>query len=240
LNSHPDVFMSTVKKPGAARGVDPFAGRRSGDEVADVVARALASIAPNGVEVGTELINAAHVSRLHEVELAAISQSVPVRRNEFATGRVLLRRLLGIDAPIPVAPDRRPVVPPAFVTSLAHDRAVAVAAVASSSRWAALGVDVEPATPLGADMARMILRHEELHLDAHLAFVLKEATYKAWAAGGGRLLDHHDVLVADEGSGEFTATVLPDGVEFIVRSASAGARHLALVAVDTTVGRSSR
>ena len=49
----------------------------------------------------------------------------------------------------------------------------------------ALGIDIEPATPLSAGVARLILRPEERHLDPHLAFVLKEAAYKAWSELGG-------------------------------------------------------
>ena len=54
---------------------------------------------------------------------------------------------------------------------------------------AALGIDVEPTGPLSAEMAAVILRPDEAGLDAHLAFTLKEAVYKAWSAVGGELID---------------------------------------------------
>ncbi|MBK8333258.1 MAG: hypothetical protein IPL07_12960 [Acidimicrobiaceae bacterium] len=53
-----------------------------------------------------------------------------------------------------------------------------------------LGIDVEPTDPLAAEIGGVILRDDERAMDAHLAFALKEAAYKAWSTGGGRMLDH--------------------------------------------------
>jgi 4'-phosphopantetheinyl transferase EntD len=170
------------------------------------------------------------LARLHEVEAAHVARAVPRRQNEFAAGRALLRDLLGREVTIPVAPDRSPVLPSGVVGSLAHDREVVVAALSTEPDIAALGVDVEPATPLELDLAAVILRDDEAGIDAHRAFTMKEAAYKAWSTLGGRMLDHHDVRVRLDGD-RFLAEVVADGSVFEGRSALVARRWLALVVV---------
>ena len=138
--------------------------------------------------------------------------------------------MLGGDVPIPVRPDRAPELPAGVAVSLAHDDALAVAAVSFDRRIAALGIDVEPATPLSAEMAAAIVRPDEVGLDAHLAFTLKEAVYKAWSAGGGELIDFDAVrLTLDDD--RFSGEVVAVGARFDGRYAKAGGRWLALVVV---------
>ncbi|MFT3853243.1 MAG: hypothetical protein QM733_10960 [Ilumatobacteraceae bacterium] len=193
------------------------------------VADALASLAPAGVRTGARLISPTDVAGLHDVERAAVARAVDKRRNELASGRALLRSLLGADVAIPVGPTRAPVLPDGVIGSLAHDREVAVAAVSSDPAVAALGVDVEDDAALSDGMARLILRPDEAGIDAHLAFCLKEAAYKAWSTLGGRLVDHHDARVSVAGD-TFTAEM--DGLLVVPgRFAHAGTRWLALAVV---------
>jgi len=191
---------------------------------------ALAALAPAGVRTGVRRIDPADVDLLAPIERAAVARAVAKRRREFATGRVLLRELLGSSDGIAVADGRAPVWPPGWSGSLAHDHEQAVAAVSDAPSVRALGIDVEPVTPLEADLARLILRPDEAGLDAHLAFSLKEAAYKAWSATGGRMLDHLDVRLTLDGD-RFTALVVEDGVRLDGRSAVAAGRTLALVVV---------
>lgn len=167
----------------------------SGEHVARAVAAALQAIAPTGVRVGARDIGADDEAALLPAERVAVRAAIPRRRAEFATGRVLLRELLGTSLAIPVAGDRRPVLPDGFVASLAHAGDIAIAAAGAESEFAAIGIDVEPIHELGADVAEHILRSDDGTTDALLGFVLKEAAYKAWSALGGGLLDHHDVRV---------------------------------------------
>lgn len=198
------------------------------------VAAALASLAPAGVRTGARLISPADVAGLHDVERAVVARAVDKRRNELATGRALLRDLLGADVAIPVGPTRAPVLPHGVVGSLAHDREVAVAAITSDPAVAALGVDVEDDATLSDGMARLILRPDERGLDAHLAFCLKEAAYKAWSTLGGRLIDHHDARLSTIGDA-FTAEM--DGRLVVPgRFTHAGSRWLALAVVAEPPG----
>lgn len=190
-------------------------------------------IAPADVATGVRCIDERDVALLLPEELATIATAVAIRRREFASGRVLLRTLIGTDRAIPVGFHRAPVVPPGYAASLAHDRHIVVAAV-TQSPGVVLGIDVEPADRLEADVAALVQRSDESDVDAHLAFTLKEATYKAWSRRGGRMLDHHDVrLTVDDGS--FSAEVVDDGARFDGRFTRGADRWIALV-VDRTLG----
>lgn len=198
----------------------------------------LAGLAPPPVRVGWRRIDARDLSSLHDVERARIERAVALRQREFASGRALLRDLIGRRVAIPVAADRRPILPSGIRASLAHDREVVVAAVTEDPAITALGIDVEPASPLGSEIADLVLRPDEAGIDAHLAFTLKEAAYKAWSTLGGRILDHHDVrLTAADGS--FTADVIDEACTFTGRWVKAGVRWLALVVAREIPRRSS-
>jgi hypothetical protein len=218
---------------------------------------ALRLLAGGRVMIGARAVDEHDIDLLLPAELAHVARAVPKRRREFATGRALLRALLGTDEAIEVADDRSPRLPLGVVASLAHDAHVAVAAVSTDPSVRAIGIDVEPDDPLSDDMARTILRPEETGLDAHLVFALKEAAYKAWSGLGGDLLDHHDVrvtLTADPPADPATdpaaealadvpapngavrpsgyrAEVLRTRTRFAGRFVGAAGRHLALVVV---------
>ena len=198
-------------------------------------ARALAALAPSGVRTGVRAIDAGDLATLREIEAETVARAVEVRRREFATGRTLLRELIGFEGAIPMRPDRAPALPPNVVGSLAHDRGLAIAAVADAGAFRALGVDVEPSDVLTGDLGRVILRPDERSIDAHLAFVLKEAAYKAWSATGGPMLDHHDVRVSIDGE-RFHAEVVGRGTTLAGRFRTVGGRHLALVVVPRAPG----
>jgi 4'-phosphopantetheinyl transferase EntD len=195
--------------------------------------RALRSMAPPWVRTGVRVIDPRDEAGMWPNERMAIAGAVARRRAEFATGRALLRLLIGHDVEIPIGSDRRPRLPDGVTATLAHDRDVAVAAVTTRPRCRALGIDIEPATTLDEDVARLICGAQERHLDAHLVFVLKEAAYKAWSSSGGRMLEHSEVSVDVDPSGSyFTATVTPDEASFAGRYTVVDGRWLALVACD--------
>jgi 4'-phosphopantetheinyl transferase EntD len=191
----------------------------------------LKRIAPAGVVVAARELadDASDIASLHDVELAAIGGAAPIRRREFAAGRALLRELIGRDVAIPVAPDRRPVLPPGVVASLSHHDRDVVAAIATDPAVLAIGIDVGPVVEFEPDLARIVLRDDEPDLLADLAFVAKEATYKAWSSLGGRMLEHHDVRLVVHGD-TFTGEVVGDR-SFDGWVVGAGGRWAALVVV---------
>lgn len=200
------------------------------------LATALASLAPPDVVSGARRISGEDERHLHEVEATHVERAVAKRRHEYASGRRLLRELLASDAAIPTAADRKPVLPAGTVGSLAHDSQFVVAAVAAAGAYRSLGIDVEPDTPLDASMTAMIVRDDET-LDAHLAFTLKEAVYKAWSAAGGPMLEHHDVRItaataeADSEPAPFQGEIIAAESVLSGRFTRAGGRWLALVTV---------
>ena len=206
---------------------DPTEGAAAVAAVGDALAR----LAPAGVRTGCRAIAASDVGSLFPVEAVAVARAVPRRRHEFATGRVLLRQLVGADVPIDVAADRSPVLPAGVVGSLAHAGSLAVAAACGTDVAAALGVDVEPATALDDGLAAVILRPDEGAMDAHLAFTLKEAVYKAWSGCGGGMLEHHDVRLTVRRHGWFDAVEARSCARFVGRYAAAAGHWLALVVV---------
>ena len=192
-------------------------------------------MAPPWVRTGARTIEVCDIDDLRPGEWEAVARAVPARQAEFASGRALLRELIGTDVEILAGPDRRPRFPDGVTGTLAHDHEVVVAATADGSRCRALGIDIEPLSVLTPDEARLVRRADERHLDPHLLFVLKEAAYKAWSSVGGRMLEHHQVVVdVDQPARTFTAIVDSTGVEFRGRYIVVENRHLALVVDDTT------
>lgn len=159
-------------------------------------------------------------------EIEAMRHARPLRRREFVTGRTLARRALaalgGPSVPIPRGPDRAPLWPEGYVGSIAHCD-IACCAVAAKSRDAhSLGIDIEPAQPLGTALIPLIVRPEEQARFGRLenravaewttiAFCAKEAFYKSWYGLNRRYLDFLDVdveLRLDEpDAGGFSAVV---------------------------------
>jgi len=162
----------------------------------------------------------------HAAEAGLVERAVPARRAEFAAGRRLAHRLLrglgASDEPLLVAPDRAPLWPRGFTGTLSHGAGRCAVAVARRDHLRALGLDVESADPLAADLVPTVLTPRErarLGADAgdaeplrraKLHFAAKEAVYKAVAAEVGRLLELHEVEIElDEPRGRFEARVAP-------------------------------
>lgn len=132
----------------------------------------------------------------------------PRRYAEFLHGRACARQALsalGIpDVAIPVGTHREPCWPAGIVGSISHGGGVACAVVGWQTRFAALGVDIEPADQLEPSLASRICRPEEsgqlqtsasAGLLAKVVFCVKESVYKCVWPLCGTFLDFHDVEV---------------------------------------------
>jgi 4'-phosphopantetheinyl transferase EntD len=189
---------------------------------------ALRDLAPRHVVTGARRVDRGDERALFPEERSAVRRAVASRRQQFASGRALLRELLGRDVAIPVGSDRRPVLPAPFVASLAHDSEYAVAAATRDRRIAGLGIDIEPVAPFTPELARHILRTDDELTDPASAFVIKEAAYKAWSRPGRPILDHHDVRITAADDTTILATVLPTGDSLPVHAAFVAGRWLAV------------
>jgi 4'-phosphopantetheinyl transferase EntD len=158
----------------------------------------------------------------HAAEAALVERAVPARRAEFAAGRRLAHALLGglgaASAPLLTTPTRAPLWPSGFTGSISHGAGLCLVAVARSTDLRAIGIDVESADPLAAELVSTVLTPRErtrlagtdLLRRAKLHFAAKEAVYKAVAAEVGRLLELHEVEIElDEPRARFEARVVP-------------------------------
>jgi 4'-phosphopantetheinyl transferase EntD len=166
---------------------------------------AIDALSVPGIMIGHRLISPGDEHALAPDEVRSISSSVIERRRASGAARIVARELLGrlgqVDCPLPRAPSGAPTWPAGVIGSLAHDHRVAVAAIGRSREVGALGIDVEPAEALPADLLDIVATpHERLKIGddpftGRLLFAAKEAVYKAVYPLDRMFLDHHDVQV---------------------------------------------
>lgn len=172
-------------------------------DVDPVLQVAIAALAPPGVLIGHRLIAMGDEAALLPPERRAFAASVVKVRRAGGAARLVARDLLArLGHPgvaLPKSPSGAPRWPDGIVGSLAHDDRVAIAAIAKRQDMAALGIDIEPAEPLPADLLDLVAtprEHAALQHDpfqGRLHFVVKEAVYKAVHPLDGIFLEHHDV-----------------------------------------------
>lgn len=125
-------------------------------------------------------------------ERAATERMVPARHREFAAGRAAARQAMQAigcaQIAVPMGEDRTPVWPDGLRGSISHCATACIAVVGPSP--ATLGIDLEPDTPLDADLIPHIcmpLERDWLALQpptargalARIIFSAKEAVFKA-------------------------------------------------------------
>jgi len=146
----------------------------------------------------------------------ALPGAVPTRLREFAAGRAAARMAmasLGLPAlPVPQGGDRAPVWPAGLNGSITHTRTACLAAV--TAQRTSLGIDLEKASPLSADLWPLVLspderamadRDPEPGLRAKMVFCAKEAAYKAQYRITGQLYGFDGMAVVFD-AGTFAAT----------------------------------
>lgn len=162
-------------------------------------------LSPLGVRIGARRIRAGDEAAFVGPGATASGANL-ARRRASGAARIAARRVLaalGSDAsaPLPRLPSGAPLWPADVVGSLAHDDEFAVAAAALKRDAGALGVDVEPAEPLPADILDLALSARERRgvendpVRARLIFCAKEAVYKAINALDGSPLEYDDIEI---------------------------------------------
>ena len=163
------------------------------------------AMAVSGILVAHRLIAAGDEQALLPEEYEAFARSVLKVRRASGAARIVARELLQqLGAPphsIPKSASGAPVWPNGIAGSLAHASEVAVAAVAMAHDFASVGIDVEPAGALDADLLEIVATADERRAigtdagRARVLFCIKEAVYKAVYPLDRIFLDHHDVEV---------------------------------------------
>jgi len=164
---------------------------------------AMISMAPAGIHLGCRIIRADDEKRLLPEERSAVTTRDRDARRASGAARHLARGLLENLGHKGIAIGRersgRPLWPAGVVGSLAHDGAVAVAAVASNRAIASLGIDVELVAPLPDDISPLVITLSDnpgtigAGVAGRLIFAAKEAVFKAAYALDGALLDYDDI-----------------------------------------------
>jgi 4'-phosphopantetheinyl transferase EntD len=161
---------------------------------------------------------AAALAGLTPAEQDRAAQLGAIRRREFIAGRTALHLALGSDAAI-LSDDRgAPVLPPGWVGSISHKRALAAALVAPAGAGR-LGVDLELAAPPRVDIrGRVLTAREQAELTdggrgVTLRFAIKEAIYKAIDPYVRRYVGFTEVELALAGDAVTVTTALPFAIE---------------------------
>jgi 4'-phosphopantetheinyl transferase EntD len=173
--------------------------------IAAEIEAALAALLPPGAGIAVARLPAPDAP-LPPAEAAATTGMAPGRRAEFAAGRycarLALARLGVTPVAIPVGPGRAPVFPPGVTGTISHAAGLAAAAVARSP--CLLGIDIEAALDLPAEVRPRVCSPAELALAppglaaglwARVVFSAKESVYKAVAGTAGRFVDFDEVRV---------------------------------------------
>jgi 4'-phosphopantetheinyl transferase EntD len=167
---------------------------------------AMDALSVPGIMIRHRLISPGDEHALMPQEAPAFAASVEKVRRASGAARTLARQLLAqlghSDWPLVKGAAGAPIWPAGIVGSLAHDRRVAIAAVARRREFVGVGVDVEPSEQLPADLLEMVAtpRERTKIVDdpyrGRLLFAAKEAVYKAVYPLDGTFLEHHDVEVS--------------------------------------------
>ncbi len=171
----------------------------------------------------------------------------PARQHEFSAGRQAARLALAeLGLPscaIPMTVDRTPQWPMGVMGSITHCADVCLAAVVPSARVSGIGIDIEPATPLGRSLWPLVLCAEEIarlesaaeaELLAKSIFVAKEAAFKA-QYGKSRTVFGFDGLRIDWSGDQFEAVFIRDiacfqkGASVLGRYCAVDGKSLAVV-----------
>ena len=159
-----------------------------------------------GVMIGYREISPGDENALMPDEALAFGASVLKVRRASGAARIVARQLLArigiIERALPKGDGGAPVWPPGVVGSMSHDSRIAVATIALSRDFSALGIDIEPAEALPSDLLDLVATPRERERIAddpfrgRLLFTAKEAIYKAVYPLDRIFLDHHDVEVS--------------------------------------------
>jgi 4'-phosphopantetheinyl transferase EntD len=184
--------------------------------ISDSIDAVIASLAVSGLRTGYTAISDRDEFELRPGEAVGLRASVPKRRRESGAARKVARGLLGElgmpDCCVGRASSGAPIWPAGIVGSLAHDSSIAVAAVARRSDVVCLGIDVEPAESLSAELIALVTTpHERRMINRHplygsILFTAKEAVFKATNPLDHEFLEHHDVEIDPLASSARTRT----------------------------------
>ena len=140
---------------------------------------------------------------LSEQEQLAVASAIQKRRNEYSTGRWLVRNALaefGINYfDLLPGENRQPVWPSNIVGSITHTDKYAATMVASRSNYISIGIDLEQKNGVSSNLLKHFLSAQEQRLyndiDPTLLFSMKESCYKLLYPLIGQFIEFTDIEV---------------------------------------------
>lgn len=167
--------------------------------------QALAMLSRPDLLVGYRSIKDGDEFALEQEEAASFTaRNIKTRRASGAArivARDLMVRLGFRPRALPKGPTGAPIWPEGITGSLAHDDGIAVAAVTSARSITGVGIDLESAEALAADLMDLVVTPQERTqigsdaLHGKLLFTTKEAVYKAVHPLDGLFLEFSDIQV---------------------------------------------
>jgi len=158
-----------------------------------------------------------HCGQLMACEREAVENACEKRRNEFSTGRYLLRRLFsefglgGVE--LPKGSNGGVILPAGYCGSIAHTGSLCVAALTTVGDIVSIGIDVETIGDVGEQECCIFMPQDEYDIMFLLepearqvrmaaAFSVREAIYKCLNPVFGRWIDFQDARVSfsDDGA----------------------------------------
>lgn len=180
------------------------------------LAREMEKLAVPGLLLGHRLISPGDEDALLAEETASIASPVVQVRRARGAARIVARQLLAQrghrNAPVPRSASGAPIWPAGIIGSLAHDDAVAVAAVGLRHDFQAIGIDVEPAVALPPGVLALVATPQEQNsiagdpVGGKLLFAAKEAVYKALYPLDQTFLEFGDIEIDLAGHKAMTRT----------------------------------
>lgn len=180
----------------------------------------------------------APMPRLIGDEALAVEQVRPARAREFGAGRAAARDAMALlgQPPRPVlqSDDRAPIWPKGLTGSITHTARDCLAVVTDMPEIRALGLDMEPATPLESALWPEICTMAEMHWLASLGpsqrgnfakllFSAKEAAFKAQFMISRQMIGFHDLtLTVDLAQNRFDALLTTDVAGFTPKAVFQG------------------
>jgi 4'-phosphopantetheinyl transferase EntD len=174
-------------------------------KLAHSVFELIEAIAEPSILIGHRFIACGDEYALRSEEAVHFQNAVPKVRRQSGAARIVARELLSRldfkDAAITKTSFGAPVWPQGISGSLAHEEKVAVAAVAKSADYLALGVDIESVGEVPDNLVDIIATSAEQSfytpslLHGLQLFAAKEAVYKALFPLDRCFLDFHDIEV---------------------------------------------
>ena len=188
------------------------------------------SLLPDSVQVASALGDPPGPPLFPE-EQALVAKAVEKRRREFTTGRRLAREALSRlgqpAAPLLSGARGEPLWPAGVMGTITHCEGYRAAAVAHRTDLFSLGMDVEPARPMEAEVFEAVSLPEERRANARyhrfapaapwekLLFSAKESVYKAWFPLTGKFLEFEEAVVEFHPEhGTFSAQLLVPGPDW--------------------------